>query len=64
MAEKLLYRVAEAAEALSLSRSKIYQMINEGNLPVVRVGGVLRVPVAGLLALVDESAGLSHDAQL
>ncbi len=64
MSDRILLRVSEAAEALSLSRSKVYEMINEGQLPVVRVGGVLRVPVAGLLALVEEQAGLSHEAQL
>jgi len=64
MAEKLLYRVSEAAEALSLSRSKVYEMINEGKIPACRMGGVLRIPVAGLLALVEEQAGLSHEAQL
>jgi excisionase family DNA binding protein len=64
LAEKLLYRVAEAAEALSMSRSKVYQMINEGQLPVVRVGGTIRVPVAGLLALIEQAPARVEEAAL
>jgi excisionase family DNA binding protein len=46
--DKLLLRPAEAAEALGISRSKLYQMLAGGQLPVVRVGQTLRVPVREL----------------
>lgn len=38
------FRVQEAAKYLSLSRSKVYQMCNEGILPTARMGGNVRVP--------------------
>jgi excisionase family DNA binding protein len=48
MAERLMLRPTEAAEALGVSRSKAYELIASGELPVVRVGGCVRVPVAAL----------------
>jgi excisionase family DNA binding protein len=46
--ERLLLRPAEAAEALGVSRSRAYELIAAGELPSVRVGGSVRVPVAEL----------------
>jgi excisionase family DNA binding protein len=40
--DKLLYRVPEAAAALSLSRAKIYELIRSGVLRPVRVDGSRR----------------------
>ena len=42
--EVLLLRAEEVARVLGLSRSKIYQMMSVGALPVVRVGRAVRVP--------------------
>ncbi len=50
--EPLLYRPAEAAEALGVSRSKLYEMMNSGEIPCVRLGGVRRVPVEALRQLI------------
>jgi len=50
MSEKLLYRLSEAAEKLSVSKTALYKLINRGEIPVIRVQSDLRVPVAGLLA--------------
>ena len=41
-------RAEEVAHVLGLSRSKIYQMMSEHALPVVRVGRAVRVPKAAL----------------
>ncbi len=41
--EPLLLRVEEAAEALGLSRSKVYDLIARGEIPSVRVGTSVRV---------------------
>lgn len=49
--ERLYYRPAEAAEAISVSVSKMYDMLNRGEVPSVRIGGCLRVPVKALEAL-------------
>ena len=48
MTDRLLYRPSEAAEALSTSRSKVYVMLQRGELPKVYVGACLRVPRAAL----------------
>ncbi len=45
-------RVDEAAIRLGFSRSKVYQMINDGVLPSVRVANRLRVSTADLDAWV------------
>lgn len=44
----LLYRPAEAAAAIGVSRSRMYELIASGEIPSVRIGGTLRVPVDGL----------------
>jgi excisionase family DNA binding protein len=41
---KVLLRVAEASDALSVSRSTLYQLIQQGVVPVVRIGRSVRVP--------------------
>jgi excisionase family DNA binding protein len=40
-----------------VSKAKVYQMLATGELPVVRVGRAVRVPVAALHALVAEQVG-------
>jgi excisionase family DNA binding protein len=45
---RLLIRVSEAAERLSIARSKAYLMAQTGELPVVRLGKSIRVPVQAL----------------
>ena len=42
--EKLFLRVEEAAELLSLGRSKVYQLIAAGELRAVKIGRATRVP--------------------
>lgn len=46
--EPLLLRADEVARALGLGRSKTYQMMASGELPVVRVGRSIRVPADAL----------------
>lgn len=50
--EPLLYRPGEAAEALGVSRSQVYVLMNRGEIPWVVLGGVRRVPVEPLLELI------------
>lgn len=49
----VLYRVEEAAEALRLSRSSVYELIRCGALRTVKVGRRRLVPVAALTEYVD-----------
>ena len=53
MNQKLLYRVFEVAEFLSLSRSKTYELIRSGAIPCVRIDGSLRVRGVDVQAYVD-----------
>lgn len=45
-----LMRVADVAKVLSVSRSTAYELIARGEIPSVRLGGSLRIPVLGLEA--------------
>jgi excisionase family DNA binding protein len=49
---RLLYRVSEAASALGLSRTKVYELISSGTLPAVRIDGARRIKAADLEAFV------------
>jgi len=60
MAEKLAYRVNEAAEAIGISRAKAYELIAAGVIPSVRVGSSLRVPVAALTKWIESSTTKSE----
>ncbi len=51
---KLLLTVPEAAEALGISRSKLYQLISAGTVRSVRIDGSRRVPVEALAAYVNQ----------
>ncbi|MGH9070608.1 MAG: helix-turn-helix domain-containing protein [Acidimicrobiales bacterium] len=50
--DKLLLTVEEAAEALSVGRSKLYELLASGQLESVRVGGCRRVSVDSLIDFV------------
>jgi excisionase family DNA binding protein len=54
VAERFLYRVSEAAEALGLSRAFLYTLIAAGQLRPVRVGRAVRIPRAELERFVRE----------
>ena len=43
--EKVLLSIPEAAERLSLGRSKLYELMTAGELKAVRIGRAVRLPV-------------------
>lgn len=49
-----------AAKLLDMSKSKIYEMIQRKELPAVRLGGCLRIPVSALDDLVARARGEEH----
>jgi len=51
--EKLLVTPAVAAEKLSISRSKLYELLEMGILRSVKLGTCRRIPVEALVELVD-----------
>lgn len=52
----VLYRVEEAADALRISRSGIYELIRSGQLRTVKVGSRRLVPVEALTEYVADLA--------
>ena len=47
----------EAAERLSLGRSRIFELISTGRLRSVRIGGSRRIPAAALTDFVNDLTG-------
>ncbi len=56
--EKLLLTPVEAAQLLSISRSKLYELISQGRLTTVRIDSSRRVPREALNEFVDR---LKHE---
>ena len=48
-----LHRVAVAAQFLALSRSKLYAMMDAGELEYVKIGRSRRISTAAILAVVE-----------
>jgi excisionase family DNA binding protein len=46
--QELLLRIDVAAERLAVSRATLYRMVQRGELPTVRIGTAVRVPVSSL----------------
>ena len=55
--ERLLFSVVDAAQILSLSRSKVYELLSTGDIGSVRIGRSRRIPRS---ALDDYVAGLAE----
>lgn len=50
----LLLRPEEAAQLLKISRSQTYRLLAAGELPSLRIGRSIRVPLAALTRWVEE----------
>lgn len=55
--EKILLTPKECAEALSIGRTRMYSMLAQSQLPSVRIGRSIRVPVAALERWVEAHQG-------
>jgi excisionase family DNA binding protein len=51
--EQLLYRVCQAGEVLSLSRSVVFDLMRTGRLRSVKEGRTRLIPLSALLDYVD-----------
>jgi excisionase family DNA binding protein len=58
MNDKLLYRIPEVAEHLSISRSKVYELLKSGELRSVHIDRSRLVRARDLQAYVDSLAPL------
>lgn len=54
---KLLLTVPEAASALAISRSKLYELLAAGLVVSVRIDGSRRIPMAALNAYIASLIG-------
>lgn len=53
MTDRLALRVTEAATALGISRSKLYEAVRDKRLRVVRFGRRVLIPLDALKAFLD-----------
>jgi excisionase family DNA binding protein len=60
--DRLLLRPREVAVVTGLSRSMVYELINRGQIPAIRVGKSLRVPMAELQEWIREQAAQQRAA--
>jgi excisionase family DNA binding protein len=52
--EQLLLRIPEAARLCGVSKSKLYHMIHEGSVPIVRFGKSIRIPTDTLRKVISD----------
>jgi excisionase family DNA binding protein len=52
--DKLLLTPTEAATALGIGRSKVYELMQTGQLPSVHIGACRRVPRDALTAYLEQ----------
>lgn len=62
--DRLTYSVTEAAELLGISRARIFQLIKDGTIESVKLGGRRLVPRSGLEQLLAERPGDDPRAQV
>jgi excisionase family DNA binding protein len=51
--ERITVRIKEACRITGIGRSKLYELIAEGKINVVKVGAMTLIPVDSLKALTD-----------
>ena len=54
--DTLLLTAEQAAEALAISRSKIYELLAAGDLPSIQIGRCRRIPARALTDFVQDLA--------
>ena len=53
--DALVIDVVEAARRLGIGRSAAYQAIHAGQIPSVRIGRLIRVPLVALQRMLDQA---------
>lgn len=62
MPEKLLLTVSEAAQMCGYSRSFLYEAVNRGEIPTIRLGRTCRIPAAWLRRWIEEQTAAWEQA--
>ncbi len=57
--ELLLLTIDQVADILQVGRGRIYQMLNNNEIPAFRIGEVWKIPKKGIEKFILESSGLS-----
>ena len=55
--DKMLLTPTEAAAALGIGRSKVYELLRAGTLASVRIDSCRRIPLEDLTAMIDRLRG-------
>lgn len=58
--EFVFVKPVRAAKLLDMSKSKIYEMIQRNEIPFVRLGGCLRIPMSALDDLVAKAKSIDR----
>jgi excisionase family DNA binding protein len=60
--DPVLLTIEETAQALTIGRTTTYQRVGTHDLPVIRIGRAVRIPVAAVHRWVEEQHRLArHD---
>jgi excisionase family DNA binding protein len=51
--QPLTVRIKEACRMTGIGRSKLYELIADGEIEIVKIGAITLVPVAGLQAFLE-----------
>ena len=63
MSERLTLSVTEAAELLGIGRNHLYALINEGQIPHVRLGRLIKIPRSALEEWLRAQSGVATGAR-
>jgi len=55
--EILTVRVKEACRITGIGRSKLYELIEQGDIEIIKVGSMTLIPVDGLRAFLEARRG-------
>ena len=58
--EKLLLRPNEVGEVLGIGRTRMYEMLANGDLPSIRIGRSIRIPTNALTQWVEQQGNGIH----
>lgn len=60
--DRLAYSPAEAAQTLGISRARLYQLLDDGTIPSLKLGRRRLVRHEALVDLLDRLEGVGGDA--